>query len=118
MPAPKELRYATVRYNRRGDTRWYWQRPGYPLTRLPDDLVERVALLQRLNAAADSERQPTVEPPRGSIGWVIQEYRASDDYVRLAVNSKKATSGTSAMSRNLGRICHSVVLHGVPSSTS
>src|SRR5215472_4235027 len=88
MPAPKEMRYATRRRNRRGDERWYWQRPGYPLERLPDDVVARVAALQRLNAAAD--RRIAVEPERGTIGWVVQQYRASDDYVRLAVNSKKS----------------------------
>jgi Phage integrase family len=85
MPAQKELRYATRRRNRRGDERWYWQRPGHPLERLPDDLVARVAALQRLNAAAD--RRIAVEPERGTIGWVIREYLASDDYRALAPNS-------------------------------
>jgi len=84
-----KLRYATKRINRRGDVRWYWQRPGHPLTRLPDDLAGRVRVLTQLNAAVDSQRRPQIETEHGTIGWVIQKYRASDDFLNLAVNSKK-----------------------------
>jgi integrase len=53
------------------------------LTRLPDDLAERVALVERLNGAADAIRRPR-EIKRGTIGWVIQRYRNSDGYQALA----------------------------------
>ena len=90
----ERLRYLTKRVNRRGDVRWYWQRPAFPLTRLPDNYADRLTRLQELNAIADAEKatvavEITREPMRGTIGWVIQKYRASDDYLGLAPNSKK-----------------------------
>jgi hypothetical protein len=90
----ERLRYLTKRVNRRGDVRWYWQRPVFPLTRLPDDYADRLNRLTELNAIADAEKATatvavTHEPLRGTIGWVIQKYRSSDDYLGLAPNSKK-----------------------------
>lgn len=83
-----KLRYVTRRVNRRdGSERWYWQRKGHPLTRLPDDPVKRFELATRLNAAADrKEGEALVE---GSIGWVIQKYRASDAYKKLQPGTLK-----------------------------
>ena len=80
------LRYVTQRAGRSGKRRWYWQRRGYPLTRLPDDLVERIALVERLNANADalSILIPAVEPARGTVAWVIARYRVSDEFKGLA----------------------------------
>ncbi len=37
----EKLAYVTRRTNANGKVRWYWQRPGHKLTRLPDDPVER-----------------------------------------------------------------------------
>ena len=90
-------RYRTKRPNHSGRDRWYWQRPGHPLTRLPDDLVEQMAMLRQLNATADAARQTdqTRAPERYSIGWMIAEYRR-EDYPRLSANSKKITKITPA----------------------
>jgi len=38
----ERLRYVTRRADRSGRERWYWQRRGHPLTRLPDDKAERL----------------------------------------------------------------------------
>jgi hypothetical protein len=86
----KLQRYRTKRPNHSGRDRWYWQRPGHPLTRLPDDLVEQMAMLRQLNATADAARQTdqTRAPERYSIGWMIAEYRR-EDYPRLSANSQK-----------------------------
>lgn len=84
----ERLRYVTRRIDRSGRERWYWQRRGHPLTRLPDDKAERMAMAERLNAAADRRGTPT-EPERGSIGWVIARYRASDEYRELAIGTTK-----------------------------
>jgi hypothetical protein len=76
-----KLRYVTKRTDEAGE-RWYWQRRGHPLTRLPDDPVERIATAERLNAAADGAMQVNLR--RGTIAWVIREYLQSDDYRDLA----------------------------------
>ena len=47
----ERLRYVTRRTDKSGRERWYWQRRGHPLTRLPDDKAERMAMAERLNAA-------------------------------------------------------------------
>jgi integrase len=72
-----KLRYVTSRVDRSGHKRWYWQRRGHPLTRLPDNDIERMVMAERLNAAADGA---AIEPEHASIGWVIAQYRNSDDY--------------------------------------
>jgi integrase len=76
-----KLRYVTRRVDRSGHERWYWQRRGHKLTRLPDDPIERMATAERLNAAADGG---IAEAKRGSIGWVIGRYRESDGYRELS----------------------------------
>jgi hypothetical protein len=77
-----KLRYVTHRVNRRsGKKRWYWQRPGKPLTRLPDNPIERMAMAERLNAATDGA---ATEPERASIGWVVEQYKGSDEYRDLS----------------------------------
>src|SRR5262249_11786046 len=81
------LRYVERRVNRCGAERWYWHRRGYKLTRLPDNPIERIALAERLNAAAD--RLAPAELVRGSIGWVIQRYRDSDEFRDLSPGTVK-----------------------------
>ena len=49
----EDLKYVTKRRNKRG-IRWYWQRKGHPLVRLPDDPVKRFALAHKLNEQADA----------------------------------------------------------------
>lgn len=82
----EKMRYVTVR-STKGRDRYYWQRRGHKLTRLPDDPVDRFALVAKLNGAADTGR--TVEADRGSIRWVIDQYRASDAFKSLAHGTLK-----------------------------
>ena len=85
----ERLRYVTRRVDRAtGRERWYWQRRGHPLTRLPDDKAERMAMAERLNAAADG-CGITLDHERGTIGWVIARYRAGDEYRELALGTVK-----------------------------
>lgn len=84
----ERLRYVTQRRSHKGKVRWYWQRRGHPLTRLPDNLAERVAAVERLNSLADAISADR-EMERGTIGWVIQRYRQSDQYQGLAPGTVK-----------------------------
>src|SRR5215472_12571327 len=86
----KRQRYVTRRIGKNGKARWYWQRRGHPLTRLPDDRAERLAAVKKLNSAADAlARLRPAELARGSIGWIIARYKAGDDYKVLAAGSRK-----------------------------
>jgi hypothetical protein len=49
-----KLRYVERRVDHSGAERWYWHRHGHKLARLPDNPIERMAVAERLNAAADS----------------------------------------------------------------
>jgi hypothetical protein len=82
-----KLRYVEHRANRAGGERWYWHRRGHKLTRLPDDLAERIAMVERLNGAADAVAP--AELARGSIAWVIQRYRDGDEYQALKPGTVK-----------------------------
>ena len=84
----ERLRYVTGRRNRNGRVRWYWQRRGHELTRLPDNPIERMAATQRLNNVADAIPL-SAELPRDSIGGLIQRYRDSDGYQALAAGTVK-----------------------------
>lgn len=79
-----KIKYVTRRRNRDGSFRYYWQRPGFPLTRLPADLTKLVAVADRLNREA--EGQIHLE---GSTAWVVKTYRESDEYTRLASGTVK-----------------------------
>src|SRR5438270_14035912 len=82
-----KLRYVERRVDRSGAERWYWHRRGHKLARLPGNPVERMAAAERMNAAAD--RLTPAELDRGSIGWVIQRYRDSDEYRDLSLGTVK-----------------------------
>jgi Phage integrase family len=83
-----KLRYVERRVNpSSGTERWYWHRRGQKLTRLPDDPIERMALAERLNAAADNLALAELAP--GTIGWVIQRYRDSDEFRELSPGTVK-----------------------------
>jgi Phage integrase family len=84
----ERLRYVTRRLNRKGKVRWYWQRRGHKLTRLPDNLTDRIMMAERLNNAADAISL-SQEPPRDTIGGLIQNYRNSDGYHTLAPGTVK-----------------------------
>lgn len=72
----ERLRYVIKKPNRDGTSRFYWQRRGHPMTRLPDDLSVRVKMADALNRKADDAPR-TEALPEGSIGWVIREYKES-----------------------------------------
>jgi hypothetical protein len=95
------MRYVTHRANRKGGDRWYWQRRGHPLTRLPNNPIERMAMVERLNRAADSLRP--VELERDTIGWVIERYRGGDAYRKLSGGSIKTYKRFLQDIENLGR---------------
>ncbi len=79
-----KVKYVTSRRNRDGSLRYYWQRRGFPLTRLPTDLPRLVALAERLNREADGQ-----SVSEGSTSWVVQTYRQSDEYRALAPGTLK-----------------------------
>jgi len=85
-----KMRYVVVKRNRRGDSRWYWERRGFKTRRLPDSEVARVAEATRLNERADAEKAAEPgEPEFGTIAWAIAEYRASPSWQRLAVSTRR-----------------------------
>lgn len=83
----EKMRYVTARENSDGSRRYYWQRPGCKFRRLPDNDVERYALVKALNEAADQGQE--VAPERGTLKWVCDKYRASDEYRELAPGTVK-----------------------------
>jgi integrase len=83
-----KVRYVTKRVNKAGVVRWYWQRPGYKLARLPDNPSARTVAAERLNAEADGDRED-LGPEHGSIAWVIARYKESDAYRDLAPGTTK-----------------------------
>ena len=111
-----KLRYVERRVDRSGTERWYWHRRGHKLTRLPDSAIERMAMAERLNAAADSLSPAELE--RGTIGWVIQRYRDSDEYRDLSLGTVKYYKRFLREIEALGPRCPSRRLRAVPSSTS
>ena len=76
------LPFVTVRQNKDGKRRYYWQRrrDRKPI-RLPDDSVERLIEVRRLVGATS---------PRGTVAHVIDKYRGSDAYAKLAPASRRA----------------------------
>lgn len=81
------VRYVTKRVNRKGVVRWYWQRPGFPLTRLPDDHVRRYAEAERLNQWADRQRMRGSRA-EDSVAALVQLYEQSDRYKDLAPGTR------------------------------
>lgn len=81
----ERLKYVTARPSLANPKRWYWQRPGHDLVRLPDDPVLRFAKVQQLNQKTDGQS----ELIHGSVGWVVDQYRQSDDYAILSPGTLK-----------------------------
>ncbi len=80
----EQIKYVTARPSLSNPKRWYWQRPGHPIVRLPDDRVQRVAMAERLNREADGS--PNAE---GTVAWVVKTYLASAQYASLATGTTK-----------------------------
>ena len=93
------MRYVTFRTNADGSRRYYWQRPGWPLTRLPDDEVTRFKEQKRLNEQADKAGPQKKAKPKkalaraaakGSVGWLVLEYRSNEVFTARARNTRLA----------------------------
>ncbi|TWA89839.1 phage integrase family protein [Azospirillum brasilense] len=84
-----KLRYVTERRNANGKSRWYWDRKGHPLCRLPDDPVKRFARAEQLNAQADRAAAGVQVVAEGSIAWVINKYKESKSYGKLSAGTLK-----------------------------
>ena len=85
-----KMRYVVEKVNKDGSSRFYWERRGYPTRRLLGTETERIAEVERLNEAADTERaiEPD-EPDFGTIGWAIAEYRALPAWQNLSVGTRR-----------------------------
>jgi integrase len=81
------FRYVTARPSARKPKRWYWQRPGHDLVRLPDDPAARYGMVTRLNAEADNARP--AENAESTVDWFIEKYRASDRFKKMGRKSQK-----------------------------
>ena len=78
------MKYVTRRVDKGGGVRWYWQRRGHKLVRLPDDEAERFALALRLNNEAEQRIERQVGPAAGSLEAVADSYQNSERWTRLA----------------------------------
>lgn len=76
----EHLKYVTARPSLSNPKRWYWQRPGHDLVRLPADPAQRYARVKALNEKADGIENITVN----SVAWVVDRYKASDEYTVLS----------------------------------
>lgn len=86
---PEKIRYVTCRKNKNGTLRYYWQRKGFPPKRLPNDETARNFLAIQYNASAD-DNLPTEETyPVNTVGWVIDSYKSTDKYKKLAEGTKR-----------------------------
>ncbi len=87
-----KMRYTVEKPNKAGSSRWYWQRPGFPTKRLPEDEGERHSTVTRLNERADAEKrgETLAAPPNfGTIAWAVEEYKHSSKYARLSISTRK-----------------------------
>lgn len=82
----EDLKYVTCRKNADGTLRYYWQRKGHPLKRLPVDPVARFAEAHRLNAMADKGGAIV----KGSVSWTIGRYKESDKFTSKAPRTQRA----------------------------
>lgn len=84
-----DLRYVTRRRNQDGAVRIYWNRPGHDLKRLDEQWPDTWPIMvTRLNLQADLGKEATAGADEGTLGWVIEKYRASEDYERLADSTR------------------------------
>jgi integrase len=90
MPKPRDgMRYVTIRLGKSG-ARFYWQRRGFPLTRLPDDEIERHRRAKELNDWADNAPPAAALLPAdfSTVAAIIADYRAHDSFRELAPATK------------------------------
>lgn len=84
------VKYVTRRVNSDGAERWYWQRKGHPLVRLPDDPAARIARALRLNAEAESRLERRIGPDPHSVQAVIDRYQDSETWRGLAPKTQSS----------------------------
>lgn len=82
------VRYITKRTGPKGQVYWYWQRRGFPLTRLPDDPARRLYEAERLNAWADAQRNKSTSRAEDSVSNLVRRYEDSDRYNDLAPGTR------------------------------
>jgi len=84
------MRYVTVRPGKEGP-RHFWQRKGYPLTRLPVDEIERHKRAKELNDWADKTPPQIAQIPddTATVSGIIADYRAHHSFRALAPNTKR-----------------------------
>ena len=82
------VRYITKRISAKGRVYWYWQRRGFPLTRLPDDPGRRLYEAERLNTWADAQRNKSAARAEDSVSNLIRLYEDSDRYQDLAKGTR------------------------------
>lgn len=81
-----KMKYVTARPSLKNPERWYWQKPGHALVRLPGDPAARWAMVERLNAPQKPELA-------SSVAGVIGLYRKSEQWKSLTVSSRRAYDG-------------------------
>lgn len=85
----ENIPYITTRTNKSGSLRYYWQRSGHKIVRLPSDPIDRANLAIRLNNAADQKVEINLAWAEDTLGWVISKYKNSADYKALAKGTLK-----------------------------
>lgn len=90
----KGMRYVTRRVGAKSGAprlRFYWQRPGHRLIRLPDDEVERHRRAKELNDWADANPPPAAPAPTGfsTVAELIADYRAQESFRALAAGTRR-----------------------------
>ncbi len=86
------MRYIVEKLNKADSSRWYWQRPGFPTKRLPEDEGARYSAVAALNERADAEKRGKIgpaEPNFGTIAWAVDEYRKSSKFTGKAVGTRR-----------------------------
>lgn len=91
----ERLKYVIRKKNKDGSYRYYWQRKGHAVRRLPIDPVERFTIATKLNQIADvgrtvgKQRIFAADVERGTIRWVIDQYRQTEKYGKLASGTRQ-----------------------------
>ena len=90
-----KLRYVTKHTDRRGGARWYWQRRGHKLTRLPDNPIERMAIVRFMVLANGLSRQASRITRRSRLaGSIATRTRSSDSASSYTSVSRSSLAST------------------------
>ena len=87
-----KMRYTVEKLNTDGSSRHYWQRPGFPTKRLPDDEAERLQVAAAMNERADAEKRGSIVAEQqqfGTIAWAVEEYRRSGKFTGKAAGTRR-----------------------------